>query len=190
HRERVVDVVHTEACSLHASFADDSKEQMIVNSLFSDGIVKYQIGSHLKGRRLVLRHYEEQMIPGTEEDMSWKIADSNLAMTLARSVPKTISAHIEDFVSRFDLGPSPVFAVHPGGPSIIDAIGDVLNLSDSQLALSRHVFFENGNMSSATLPYIWKEVLDQGEIAPGKQVMSLAFGPGLTMCGALFEVVE
>ena len=188
---RKVTVVHTEACSLHANFESGEKEQMIVNSLFSDGVVKYDLTNTGGGRRLVIKQCEEYILPNTESLMSWKLGNHNLSMTLSREVPKEISKNLKTFVNRFEgRDEAWVFAVHPGGPSIIDAVGDSLGLSDLQLAMSRDVFYRNGNMSSATLPYIWKGILEQKEILPGTKVLSLAFGPGLTVCGTLFEVAE
>jgi predicted naringenin-chalcone synthase len=56
------------------------------------------------------------------------------------------------------------------------------------VALSHKVLRERGNMSSATLPHIWKEILDL-DLKSGTRVVSLAFGPGLTLFGAVFVVV-
>jgi predicted naringenin-chalcone synthase len=187
---QTVEVVHTEACSLHANFEDGSKEQMIVNSLFSDGIVKYKLSNRNRGRRFVLKQYHEAIVPETDQHMTWRVGDTNMAMTLSREVPRVIAGEIEAFVAKLNLRANPIYAIHPGGPSIIDGIGEVLRLSDSQLAHSRDVFYENGNMSSATLPFIWKAILEQPEVLAGTEVVSLAFGPGLTMCGAVFEVAE
>jgi predicted naringenin-chalcone synthase len=80
-----------------------------------------------------------------------------------------------------------VFAVHPGGPRILDSVQKLLELEDRQLALSRNVLFERGNMSSATLPHIWMAALSDPDVRPGSLVASLAFGPGLTIAGALFR---
>ena len=80
-----------------------------------------------------------------------------------------------------------VVAVHPGGPKIIDRVRDVLELDEAQVHTSRAVLHDHGNMSSATLPHIWLRILDDPAIPPGTLVPSLAFGPGLTMCGAVLE---
>ena len=70
----------------------------------------------------------------------------------------------------------------------IEAVQKTLELSDEQCAQSKKILFECGNMSSATLPHIWAEILAD-QPPRGQQVCSLAFGPGLTLFGALFEVV-
>ncbi len=77
--------------------------------------------------------------------------------------------------------------MHPGGPRIIDRVREVLELTDAQVQTSRDVLFDCGNMSSATLPHIWQRLLEDRAVARGTPIVSLAFGPGLTMCGALLE---
>jgi predicted naringenin-chalcone synthase len=118
-------------------------------------------------------------------------------MTLARDVPERIAAALRGFVAELyrrggrgaEAIAGSVFAVHPGGPRIIDRVGQVLELEDAQLATSREVLFDHGNMSSATLPHVWMRVLADPDVAPGTLVASLAFGPGLTCSGGLFETV-
>ena len=80
-----------------------------------------------------------------------------------------------------------IFAIHPGGPKIIDAVQSVLELSEEQISESKKVLFNHGNMSSATLPHVWDEILNKN-YAVGTKVISYAFGPGLTLFGSVFEV--
>jgi predicted naringenin-chalcone synthase len=63
----------------------------------------------------------------------------------------------------------------------------LLHLDDTQITHSRAVLFERGNMSSATLPHVWERISQDDQIKPGTLIVSLAFGPGLTMAGTLFE---
>jgi predicted naringenin-chalcone synthase len=117
-------------------------------------------------------------------------------MTLARDVPDRIAAALRPFVAdlfrkaELDLAENltrTVFAVHPGGPKIIDRVRDVLELSDAQVRTSRDVLFDYGNMSSATLPHVWMRLLATDAVKAGTLILSLAFGPGLTVCGGLFR---
>jgi predicted naringenin-chalcone synthase len=78
-----------------------------------------------------------------------------------------------------------LFAVHPGGPRIIDGVQQTLELNDAQVETSRAVLHDHGNMSSATLPHVWMRL--DASAPRGALIASLAFGPGLTVCGALFE---
>jgi len=115
---------------------------------------------------------------------------------LARDVPDRIGRALRPFVTELfqkanlslaDNLRGTVCAVHPGGPKIIDRVRDVLELSEAQLQTSRDVLFSHGNMSSATLPHIWQRITVDQEIAPDTLVLSLAFGPGLSVCGGLFR---
>jgi predicted naringenin-chalcone synthase len=82
-----------------------------------------------------------------------------------------------------------VFAIHPGGPAILNQIRAKLGIEESQVALSRRVLQEHGNMASATAPHIWQLIVESPAIPRGSKVLSMAFGPGLTVIGALFEKV-
>lgn len=191
---RRVDIVHTELCSLHLDPADHRVEQLVVQSLFADGLIRYSIrGDAGPGLRLVTAY--EVVIPDSHDAMGWRVSDHGLQMTLARDVPDRIAAALRGFVvellRRGGLGlealARSVFAVHPGGPKIIDRVREVLELGEPQVAASRGVLHDFGNMSSATLPHIWMRMLADPSVPPGTLIPSLAFGPGLTVCGALLE---
>jgi predicted naringenin-chalcone synthase len=117
-------------------------------------------------------------------------------MTLSRDVPDRIALALRPFVTDLFRKASlnlaenlrgTVFAIHPGGPKIIDRVRDVLELDEAQIQSSRDVLFDHGNMSSATLPHVWQHVIADTRVAAGALVLSLAFGPGLTVCGGLFR---
>jgi predicted naringenin-chalcone synthase len=140
----------------------------------------------------------ERVLPDTAAAMSWRVGDHGMQMTLAREVPDRIASGVRAFVlelfARAGIGldrlRDAVCAVHPGGPKIIDRVRDRLELDEAQVAASRTVLRDHGNMSSATLPHIWMRITGDPTIAAGTLVPSLAFGPGLTMCGTLLEKVE
>jgi predicted naringenin-chalcone synthase len=193
---RRIDIVHTELCSLHLDPADHSLEQLVIQSLFADGLIRYVgVPRAAPGLRVLATH--ERLLPETAGAMSWRVGDHGMQMTLAREVPDHISAGVRAFVvelferSEVTFGRlrGAVCAIHPGGPKIIDRVRDRLELDESQVAASRAVLRDHGNMSSATLPHIWSRVVNDPVIETGTLVPSLAFGPGLTMCGALLEKV-
>lgn len=185
-RTQKVDIVHTEMCSLHLNPADHSPEQMVVQSLFADGHMKYTVDSKRSGRRLEVEKIQEKIIPDSTNDMTWVPSASSMQMTLSKEVPDKIRGHLPAFLHQLtqETPQKILFAIHPGGPKIIDLLQSHLELSDEQVSFSRKVLKERGNMSSSTLPHIWKEILDSDY--SGK-VISLAFGPGLTIFGGMFE---
>ncbi len=190
-----VDVVHTELCSLHLDPSDHSIEQIVVQSLFADGFIRYSLCSDDDARGLSVLALDERILPDSADCMGWTLSDWGLKMNLARDIPDRISAVLRQFVidlhARADLPlndlAKTIFAVHPGGPKIIDAVRQVLELDESQVQTSRDVLFDYGNMSSATLPHIWMRLVDDAKVASGTLILSLAFGPGLTICGGLFR---
>jgi len=193
---RRTDIVHTELCTLHLDPSDHSAEQCVVQSLFADGFIRYSLCDDGGQAGLSVLSLSENILPDSADSMGWSVADFGMHMTLARDVPDRIATSLRAFVSELfrkaDIGlaenlRSTIFAVHPGGPKIIDGVRDVLELSDEQLRTSRDVLLDHGNMSSATLPHVWMRLLESPEVRPGTLVLSLAFGPGLTVCGGLFR---
>jgi predicted naringenin-chalcone synthase len=192
---RRVDLVHTELCSLHFHPEDHSLEQLVVQSLFADGLIRYSMTPDRGEPGLRVRAVHEQVLADSADAMTWIAGDAGMQMTLSREVPQRIAKSVRAFVlelfARGGVGlerlSSSLFAVHPGGPKIIDQIQDVLELAEPQLEESRRVLFDYGNMSSATLPHIWMRLLADSRVPAGTIIPSLAFGPGLTMCGALLE---
>ncbi|NBX16113.1 MAG: naringenin-chalcone synthase [Proteobacteria bacterium] len=195
-----VDVAHTELCTLHFNPMMHTPEQLVVQSLFADGFIRYRVqsGSRGTGRMLKILAMNEEQIPDSAHAMTWLPLPWGMAMTLSREVPALISGHVREFIDRLfvasgcrrdEILPKLIFAIHPGGPRIIDQLQELLELSDGQIQASRDVLRRCGNMSSATLPHVWTEILKDPECYPaGTKVLSLAFGPGLTVAGNLLEV--
>lgn len=188
-RKQKVDIVHTEMCSLHLDPSQHSPEQMVVQTLFADGHIKYSVSPKTLGKRLEIKSIKERIIPDSAHDMTWVPSPVSMQMTLSKEVPEKIRGHLPQFIRELTNGDhgNYLYAIHPGGPKIIDAIQAQLELSDEQVAFSRKVLKERGNMSSATLPHVWKEIMDSDY--EGK-VISLAFGPGLTIFGGMFEAMK
>lgn len=190
-----VDVAHTELCSLHLDPSDHRIDQLVVQSLFADGLIRYSLVRDNGGSGLRVLAQHELIAPDSAGAMTWRVGDHGMHMTLARDVPERIAGSVRAFVvelyrrAGIDLGRmrDSAFAVHPGGPRIIDRVRDVLELTEAQVSASRRVLLEHGNMSSATLPHVWMRLLADPDVPAGTLIPSLAFGPGLTICGALFE---
>ena len=165
------DIVHTELCSLHLDPGRHELEQIVVQSLFADGYVRYamsdDVGQHVARRSSRPTEVLHCPISGRSR-MRWRISDHGMEMTLARDVPEKVGRALRSFLSELfvhagvgleDL-PRLAFAVHPGGPRIIDGVKNSLELAEPQVRFSREVLFDYGNMSSATLPHVWKRMLD------------------------------
>jgi predicted naringenin-chalcone synthase len=188
------DVVHTELCTLHLNPALHDPEQLVIQSLFADGFARYTVATQAPERpHFELVAMREELLPDSSEAMTWRCADWGFHMTLARDVPQRLAQALPGFVAQLAAKAGCTeadvrrarFAIHPGGPKIIEQVQAALELEDAQVEASRRVLRAYGNMSSATLPYVWAEMLADDTVADGTLVVSLAFGPGLTLCGNL-----
>ena len=194
-----VDIVHTELCSLHLNPLDPSLEQIVIQTLFSDGAAVYRMSTEKPaGPSFQLLHLGEFLLPNTSEAMHWSVSEGGMAMGLSKNVPGLIASSLKKTLEiwEFQTGlailsqlKEAIVAVHPGGPKIIDLVKQSLELKEVQVAASRKVLYERGNMSSATIPHVWAEILRDSNSA-GKLVLSMAFGPGLTLAMSLMRVVE
>lgn len=191
----VVDLLHTELCSLHFQPQDHSPERMVVQSLFADGAIRYELRPRAEGRAFRVQGIREGQIPSSADAMTWNLSESGFVMTLSREVPALIRRSIPGFVEKLLRGLAPGhegrtwFAIHPGGPRIIEQASDALGLESWQTEFSREILSERGNLSSATLPHLWEKMLASPEVKAGDRVVSLAFGPGLTVFGMVMERV-
>ena len=182
-----------ELCSLHLKPDASTDDQVVVNSLFADGAIRFDVSSDPRPRSLELLSSAEVIVPGTEDDMTWRLQDSSFAMTLSREVPALIEAELSGFVARFLTGAGARldqvhhFAIHPGGPRVIDSVLRSLGLPESAARHSRELLRSRGNMSSATLPHVWHAMLEDSSVRPGDLILSLAFGPGLTLVANLLR---
>jgi predicted naringenin-chalcone synthase len=198
-RGRSVDIVHSELCSLHLNPVLHTPEQIVVQTLFSDGFIAYSVTGQPRSLgdapALGLLALREETLPDSADAMAWVCSDWGMQMTLARDVAERIRASLGDFVSGLcdeaGLGEkerqSALFAIHPGGPRILDLVRDELHLPEEHIAFSRRVLFARGNVSSATLPHIWLDLVGSEAVPDGHPIVSLAFGPGLTLCGAVLR---
>jgi len=184
-----VDIVHTEICCLHINPSLHNLDQLVSQSLFADGFMKYSIGRESDQPSFKILNMREEIIPNSLKAMTWNVMSWGFQMSLAKEVPVLITRHLTPFLDRLCQGVTEnmFFAVHPGGPKILSHVQKTLGLTDAQMKFSFDVLRDYGNMSSGTLPHIWQRILQDDSIPEGARVVSLAFGPGLTVAGSLME---
>lgn len=193
-KEKVqTDIVHTEICCLHTNPALHQTDQLVSQSLFADGFMKYSAVHKTDQPHLKVVALQEEIVPNSTKMMTWNVVDWGFQMFLAKEVPVLITRHLPGFLERLykkaSLTLNPLFAVHPGGPKILTHVQELLKLTDSQMSYSFQVLKEFGNMSSATLPHIWHKILNDPNVITRTPVVSLAFGPGLCIAGGILEKV-
>ncbi len=201
--KKQVDIVHTELLTLHSCSTDLTAEGIISKTLFGDGFIRYSLKQESEMRAgnvgLKVLTLDETLLPNTLDDMSWKIKDHQFKITLGITIPADIQKNIMPFVEKLfkNIGldfhninrEDYAFAIHPGGPKITSGIAKQLNLSEQEVRYGTDVLYNNGNMASATIPFILKNIVDDPAILPGKKIITMAFGPGLTAAGGIFEKV-
>lgn len=174
----VVLVVTAELCSLHIRVSDDP-EQIVAASVFGDGAAAAIVTDTGGGMRLELDDFATALTDDGERDMAWTIGDHGFEMTLTAEVPRIVGREVRGAVGPL-LG-SDAWAVHPGGRSVLDRVADALELTDAEMAPSRAVLREYGNMSSATIMFILRALLHDDALPDGATIAALAFGPGLSV---------
>jgi predicted naringenin-chalcone synthase len=182
-----------ELCSLHLKPGASADEQVVVNSLFADGAIRFDVSAAPRRRAFALLDSAEEIIPGSARAMTWRLQDSAFEMGLSREVPGLVGAAVPGFVARFlrrggrRLADVSRVAVHPGGPRVIDQVLKALRLPPDAAPHSREILRRRGNMSSATLPHVWDAMLRDPAVRGGELILSLAFGPGLTLVANLLR---
>jgi predicted naringenin-chalcone synthase len=179
-----------ELCSLHFQLGAEA-DQAVANALFADGAAALVGGPAPSGSAGPWRVAASgsYLMAGTEDAMSWRIGDYGFEMTLSPRVSDLIRAHLRDWLAswlgRHDLGIADVasWAIHPGGPRILDAVEAALGLDAEATADSRAVLAECGNMSSPTILFILDRLRRRRAPRP---CVAMGFGPGLTIEAALF----
>lgn len=198
-----VDIVHTELLSGHHDIEDCSAGNIAAMSLYADGFINYSMCAPSHAREYGLRGlrvlaFNERLLPDSADDMTLVPGPYRFRTTTSDMVEVVIRRHAYSFVDNL-LGrigidferakPGMVFAIHPGGPTIIEHIQDELGLMDEQVAIGKTVLREHGNMSSATIPHILKDIVDDPGIVPGTRVVCLGYGPGLALAGLVLEKI-
>lgn len=187
-------LVSVELCTLHMQ-AETDRDTLTANAIFSDGCAACLIfGAEADGpvHGLELGQHVSEVHPKGETDMTWIPAEKGFLMRLSSYIPLIIQDEIRDYVLRavaqMELTKDDIqWAFHPGGAQIIDKIQQALELPPEDVALSEKVLREHGNMSSSTVLYMLKAILEK----PGDRshVFCSAFGPGLTFESIFLEHV-
>jgi predicted naringenin-chalcone synthase len=186
-----------ELCGLHYHYGN-AADKLIANAIFADGAAAV-VGCGSSAREVANPSLRSNpwslvasgscLIPGTAADMQWTVGNNGFEMTLSRRVPGLIAANLKPWLEEWLAGNSmslkevKSWAIHPGGPKIVAAVEESLELSSNAIAPSRGVFAEYGNMSSPTVLFILERLRKAKAPRP---CVALGFGPGLFVEGALF----
>lgn len=191
----VVLVLCLELCSLHLQLRCHP-DAILGNALFADGAAAAIVSARAPAAErpaFELRHFASTLVPEGRGAMAWEIGDSGFNLALSSYVPRVIGANIGGIIGELlaHAGARPedpgLWAIHPGGRAILDAIERALALRPDQLHTSREILRRYGNLSSATILFILRELLETRG-TDGGTVCGMAFGPGLIIETGLFEL--
>jgi predicted naringenin-chalcone synthase len=179
-------LVCVELCTLHLQ-ESGSLEDVLSFLIFGDGCAAALVTAEPEG--LALDSFHALLIPDTEQNISWRIGDAGFDMVLSGQVPAGVAEGLRQGAAAVLRGAAPaeidLWAIHPGGRSVLDAVEGALALPDDALADSRAVLRENGNMSSATVLFVLQRMLASAQ--PGQRGCAMAFGPGMVAETMLFH---
>jgi predicted naringenin-chalcone synthase len=180
-----------ELCSLHLAYGGWDPGKLVANALFADGAAAAVVGrARITGDGVWrLRSSSSELIPNSLDAMTWQIGDHGFEMTLSAGLPEIIRQNLRDWcegwLGRHDLNLTDIaaWAIHPGGPKILDAIEQALDIAPEAMRASREVLARNGNMSSATILFILQQLAEKSR----GPCVAIGLGPGLMAEGMLLH---
>jgi alkylresorcinol/alkylpyrone synthase len=202
HRDQVALLVSVELCSLTLQRDDDSTANLVASGLFGDGgAAVVMVGADRavpRGAPAAVRAAwsaaprvvgsRSMLYPGSADALGWQVGASGLRIVLSGGLPETVRAHVADDVKALLTAQGAVpddvahWVVHPGGPKILDAVEDALDLPPAVLARSWASLARAGNLSSAAVLHVLADTLVAARAGtpPGALGVVAAFGPGVS----------
>jgi len=189
-------IVSVELCTIHYQ-KKRAWESLLSNALFSDGAAAVLVEGISSGKiNLSLDHFYCAVEPEGKKDMAWQISDFGFEMTLSSYIPDLIKGGIKKLTKNLlkrvahSIHTIDFFAIHPGGKKILKVIEDELDIPKEANRFAYEILENYGNMSSATIFFVLESLLQAlNKEDTGKNVLSFAFGPGLTLESMLLGIV-
>lgn len=175
-------IVCTELCTLH--FQNENTIDNITSSmLFSDGSAAVLVSADEKQKGLKMEKFYSSVMVKGKMDMAWELSSHGFQMTLSSYVADIIGENFEKVVSEAGADKDQItdWCVHPGGKRILEAVQKSLGFSNGQLRHSYDILRDYGNMSSATVLFVLKKIMNGLDPNVPSRIFGAAFGPGLTM---------
>ncbi|HEY1649739.1 MAG TPA: type III polyketide synthase [Terracidiphilus sp.] len=179
-------ILNLELCTLHMQ-ETANLEQILSFLLFADGCAAGLVSAEPAG--LAIDSFLALQIPETSQLITWRIRELGFDMHLSGQVPSELRRALVEMGSEITRGQDPasidLWAVHPGGRSILDGVEKGLGLAPDALSASREVLAQFGNMSSATVMFVLQQIMRRAH--PGQRGCAMSFGPGVTAETMLFH---
>jgi alkylresorcinol/alkylpyrone synthase len=180
----VAALVAVELCSLTLQREDLSVANLIASGLFGDGAACVLVGADRPRRGPSIVATRSVFYPGTERVMGWDVVESGFKVVLSPQVPRLVRSRIRGDVDSF-LASNGVsraeirhFICHTGGPRVLEAFEEALELPASALSRTWESLRSVGNLSSASVLFVLRDLLESGEAKEGDLGLLVAMGPG------------
>jgi alkylresorcinol/alkylpyrone synthase len=183
--EEVAVLLSVELCSLTLQPQDFSIPNLIASGLFGDGAAAAVVVGEARaasGPRVIATR--SIFYPDSEGIMGWAISERGFQVVLSAELPDLVRRQVGDDVDRFlsdhglTRGEIASWVCHPGGPKILEAMQEALELDGSALELTWRTLQERGNLSSASVLLVLQETMERARPAAGSYGMMMAMGPG------------
>jgi alpha-pyrone synthase len=172
-------VVALELCTLHLQ-ENSRLEEILSYLLFADGCAAALVSQEPYG--IEIMDFSSAVLPGTSDYITWRLGGSGFEMRLSGEVPAAILAHLPGTLPSLLAGTErqnvTLWAIHPGGRTILDAVEKSLGTPLDAFSCSRRILRDYGNMSSATVMFVLREMIDRRNEGTG---CAMAFGPGVAV---------
>ncbi|HEY7719822.1 MAG TPA: 3-oxoacyl-[acyl-carrier-protein] synthase III C-terminal domain-containing protein [Pedococcus sp.] len=190
HPDGVAVLLSVELCSLTVQRDDTSVANLVASGLFGDGAAAVvMVGSGRSGGRVLPRVLatRSRLYPDSERAMGWDVGATGLRIVLGVEVPDLVRANLRDDVDRFlgghgltrgDIG---WWVAHPGGPKVLEAMAEALEVEREALGVTWRSLDRIGNLSSASVLHVLADTLRERPPAPGTHGVLMAMGPGFCL---------
>jgi len=179
--------VNLELCTLHLHETDDL-EEILSFLLFADGCAAALVSADPVG--VEMKSFRAALVPDTKALIRWNIRQQGFDMVLSGGVPAAIRTALTD--ARDDIlgGANDIdlWAVHPGGRTVLDAVEQAFGLPPAALSASRSVLNDYGNMSSGTVMFVLDRIMRDAARKGGQNGCAMSFGPGLVAETMMFRM--
>jgi len=184
-------VCAVELCSLHYQYGWNA-DLAVSNGIFADGAAALVggAGPALSGDDWTLARSGASLLEDSAELMAWRIGNHGFEISLSARVPGVIESALAPWLDGWlasqglARGDIATWAIHPGGPRILESVAAATGIGRDAYAISQEVLGEFGNMSSPTILFILERLRKRGAPRP---CLALGFGPGLAVEAALFR---
>ena len=184
--DQVAALLAVELCSLTIQRKDNSVANLVATSLFGDGAAAViakganRAAAGRPGPRVLATR--SRIYPDTEEVMGWRIGSDGfrivLSVDVATITEKYLGEDVRGFLADHGLTPEDVstWVCHPGGPRVIEAVENVLDLPGNALDHTRNSLRNNGNLSSVSVLDVLRANISDPPPA-GSFGLMIAMGP-------------